>query len=90
MSIVSDNYVCPKCFTEGATVLESKESYHLDNNKFFQIIHVTLVCKTGCWHNWKEYYKILLKDFSHEEEITKVPYFTEKIISPDQINFGKE
>ncbi len=89
MSSVSDQYTCPKCFTEGASVLEKKETYHLDNDKFYQIIHLTLVCKIGCWHNWKKYYKILLKDFSEEEKITTVPYFTDKIISPDEINFKK-
>jgi hypothetical protein len=89
MSIVSDNYVCPKCFTEGAAVLEKKETYHLDNNKFYQIVHVTFVCKIGCWHNWKEFFKILLKDFSEDENVVKVPYFTDEIISPDQIKFGE-
>lgn len=87
MSLVSDEYVCPKCFTEGASILEKNETIHLDNNKLFQILHLTLVCKTGCWHNWKEYYKILLKDFSEDDKITTVPYFTEEVISPDQIKF---
>ncbi len=87
MTVISDQHICPKCFTEGASVLEKKETFHLDNNKFFQIIHVTFVCKNVCWHNWNEYYKILLKDFSEEEKITVVPYFADEIISPDQIKF---
>ncbi|MCE7748282.1 MAG: hypothetical protein GPJ51_07785 [Candidatus Heimdallarchaeota archaeon] len=90
MTGISDQYICPNCFTEGASVLEKKETFHLDNDKFFQIVHLTLVCKDVCWHNWTEYYRILLKDFSAEEKITVVPYFTDEIISPDQIEFKEK
>ncbi|MCG3221660.1 MAG: hypothetical protein H7641_09805 [Candidatus Heimdallarchaeota archaeon] len=83
--MLTDDMTCPKCFTGNITVLEKKESYHLDQGVYYKIISVTLVCKKGCWHNWHEYYKIELKNFADEERITRLPIFEEEIITPGDI-----
>ena len=57
---------CPNCFTDGVSILERKESFHLDQGKFYKVFHVTYVCQKGCWHNWTEYYRLELKDFNLE------------------------
>ena len=90
MSAVGDSFTCPKCFTEGADLLEKKESFHLDQGVYFRVIHLTLVCKAGCWHNWDEFYRIKLKDFNEEEKVVKIPYFNEEVISPADIKFRKD
>ncbi len=84
-----DKKNCPQCHTSGVTILERKETYHLDEGKFFKIFHVTYVCKTGCWHNWTEFYRLELKDFTIEE-ISQIPFEEEEIITPDKITFGKD
>ncbi len=81
---------CPKCFTDSVRVLEKKETFHLDQGVFYKIIHVTLVCQKGCWHNWNEYYRIQVKDFKEEEKITRLPIFEEEIISPGDILFQEK
>jgi hypothetical protein len=83
--MLADDKVCPKCFTSNVRVLEKKETFHLDQGVFYKIIHVTLVCQKGCWHNWHEYYRIHLKDFKEEEKITRLPIFEEEIITPRDI-----
>ncbi|MHA1224767.1 MAG: hypothetical protein ACTSSG_11480 [Candidatus Heimdallarchaeaceae archaeon] len=89
MSVIADNFICPKCFTEGAAILEKRESYHLDNGIYYKIIHITLVCKKGCWHNWDEFYRIKLKDFNEDGKIVKIPYFNEEVIKPSEVSFEK-
>ncbi len=86
-NMISDDMTCPKCFTGEVTLLEKKETFHLDQGVFYRIIHATFVCKKGCWHNWHEYYKIQLKDFEEEEKITRLPIFEEEIITPGDIMF---
>ncbi|MCE7741222.1 MAG: hypothetical protein GOP50_02075 [Candidatus Heimdallarchaeota archaeon] len=88
--MISDEISCPNCFTSGVTILEKRESKHLDNGIYYKIVELTLVCKAGCWHNWSEYYRVELKNFNEDERIVKLPLFSEKIINPDQINFSKE
>ncbi|NPD88218.1 MAG: hypothetical protein HGN29_05825 [Asgard group archaeon] len=85
--MLSDDMTCPKCFTSEITILEKKETFHLDQGVLYKIVHVTLVCKKGCWHNWLEYYRIKLKDFKEEERITRLPIFEEEIISPREVSF---
>ncbi|MCG3226331.1 MAG: hypothetical protein H7645_05370 [Candidatus Heimdallarchaeota archaeon] len=87
--MLPDDKTCPKCFTSEVTILEKKETFHLDQGIFYKIIHVTLVCKKGCWHNWHEYYKLHLKDFAEDEKITRLPIFEEEIITPGDIEFRK-
>jgi len=88
--MISDEISCPNCFTSGVTILEKMENKHLDNEIYYKIIELTLVCKKGCWHNWKEYYRVELKNFKDDDRIVKLPLFSEKIINPDEINFSKE
>ena len=85
--MITDDMKCPKCFTGEISVLEKKESFHLDQGVYYKIVHVTYVCQKGCWHNWNEYYRIQLKDFTEEERITRLPIFEEEIISPGDIKF---
>jgi len=89
-SMQTDEITCPNCHTTGVTVLEKKESNHLDNGLYYTIIEITLVCKTGCWHNWKEYYRVELKNFNEDARIVKIPLLREEIIDPDQISFSQE
>lgn len=88
--MIKDEFTCPKCFTGDITVLEKKETYHLDNGIFYKVIHLSLVCQKGCWHNWEEFYRIELKDFNKEEKITKLPYFAEEVINPEEVHFYKD
>jgi len=80
---------CPNCFTEGVTILERKDTFHLDQGIFYQVYHVTYVCKKGCWHNWTEYYRMELKDFNLGD-FSQIPFEEEEIITPDKITFKKE
>lgn len=88
--MINDEFTCPKCFTGDISVLDKKETYHLDNGIYYKIIHLSLVCQKGCWHNWEEFFRIQIKDFNEEEKITKIPYLLEEIINPDEINLQKK
>lgn len=33
MTGISDQHICPNCFTEGASVLEKKETFHLERRR---------------------------------------------------------
>ena len=88
--MISDEISCPNCHTSGVTILEKKESKHLDNGIFYKIIELTMVCKAGCWHNWQEFYRVELKNFNEDERIVKLPLFRDEIINPSQIQFSKE
>ena len=88
MSIMSsEEMTCPKCFTGDVNILEQKESFHLDNGVYYKIIHLTIVCQKGCWHNWEEFYRVQLKDFKEEERVRRVPFLEEEIIRPQEIEF---
>lgn len=80
---------CIKCHTEGVTILERKETYHLDQGVFYKIFHINYICKKGCWHDWIEYYRTELKDFN-EKDTEPMVFPEEEIITPDRINFPSE
>ena len=88
--MIKDEFTCPNCFTGDITVLEKKETNHLENGIFYKIIHISLVCQKGCWHSWEEFFRIKLKDFNEDEKITKIPYLTEEVINPEDVHFYKD
>ena len=80
---------CINCHTDGISVLERKETFHLDQGVFYRIFHINYVCKKGCWHNWIEYYRVELKDFN-ETAIEHLVFPEEEIITPDKINLPQD
>ncbi|MBA7519758.1 hypothetical protein ES705_11845 [subsurface metagenome] len=80
---------CPVCSEKNVSLLEKKETYHLDLAIFYKITHHTYVCKE-CWYNWIKFSRYVMHDFNDEEEMEEVLPKIEEVIDPKQIVFDRK
>lgn len=83
------NIKCPVCSEENVSLLEKKDTYHLDQGIFYKITHNTYVCKK-CWYNWINFARFVMHNFNVEEEMEEVLPKIEEIIDPKQIVFDRK
>lgn len=82
------NVKCPVCSEDNVSLLEKKDTYHLDQGIFYKITHNTYVCKK-CWYNWIKFARFVMHDFNVEEEKEEIQPRIEEIIDPKQIVFDR-
>ena len=80
---------CPVCSGNNVSMLEKKETYHLDQAVFYKIIHNTYVCKE-CWYNWIKFTRFVMHDFNVEEEKEEILPRIEEVIDQKKIVFNRK
>ena len=86
---MTKDVICPVCSEKNVSLLEKKETYHLDQAVLCKITHNTYVCKK-CWYNWIKFARFVLHYFNVEEEKVEILPKIEEIIDPKQIVFDRE
>ena len=76
---------CPNCNCLEVSLMDKKESEHLDQGILYKVIQYNYVCNKNCWHNWTEYERVVLNNFNIDANL-KVKYLRkDEIISPQDI-----